>query len=353
MKQYKLGLIIIACWSAILVLSAMIIPGMLVKQQSINAANMNHEHIQSSELVHLIEESAKHVVIPVLITRENRIEAVPLETYVRGVIAAEMPIEFELEALKAQAIAARTYIVRRLMYEDDSNVPASDALVTDTVAHQAYINLEQLQSRWDQQAYVPNMIKLNRAVNETAGMIVTYNGEPIQAMFFSTSNGYSENSEDYFRDEIPYLRSVASPWDVELSPKYEQQTTLSVEEVRSKLGINAQGKGQIKLQIMKKTASQRIEEIQVDDVVLSGREVREKLALPSSHFVWKLQKENITFTTYGYGHGVGMSQYGAQGMALQGKGAADIVGYYYQNVQLEQFVPDSRLSRYVANVNGE
>lgn len=343
MKQRKVVLGWIACWSAVLMLMTLIIPGIVVKpMDSAPPAEAWLNGIQLKPDVEL-ETALNEPAIPVYLTQAKRIETVPLEAYVRGVIAAEMPIEFELEALKAQAIAARTYIVRRLMYEDTSNVPVEGALVTDTITHQAYLNTSQLRSRWSVLDYAKNIEKLNRAVNETAGLIATYEGEPIQAVFFSTSNGHTENSEDYFRDAIPYLRSVPSPWDSELSPKYEQSTAIPLKEMMSKLGLSAPvstSGGKLQLQVVEETAGKRISSIKVADQLFTGREVREKLGLPSSHFTWKLDKDHIIFTTYGYGHGVGMSQWGANGMAKEGKDAAEIIRYYYQGVNLEKWPKD-------------
>lgn len=123
------------------------------------------------------------LIVRTYMMKEQRMESLPLEEYVRGVIAAEMPADFELEALKAQAIAARTYIVRRLASGDDSGVENVEADVTDTIAHQAYLPLAQLKQHWQGAKQTANMKKLNEAVKQTEGLIVTYNGEPIQAAF--------------------------------------------------------------------------------------------------------------------------------------------------------------------------
>lgn len=162
-----------------------------------------------------------------------------LEQYVRGVVAAEMPMEFELEALKAQAMAARTYILRRLLDGDQSSVPVPEAMVTDTTAHQVYVTDQELKQRWGEENYVSYMEKLNRAVTETKDIILTYQGQPIEASFFSTSNGYTENSEDYWNVALPYLRSVASPWDAKLSPRYKETITLTGKELQRMLGLSS------------------------------------------------------------------------------------------------------------------
>ncbi|WP_437349486.1 stage II sporulation protein D [Paenibacillus humicus] len=266
--------------------------------------------------------------VRVYVTKEKRIEKVPMETYIRGVIAGEMPISFEPEALKAQAIAARTYIVRRLASGDVSGVPVKGADVTDTTAHQVYIPMKQLLARWSGKEREANLTKLNEAVQGTRGEIVTYQGSPIQALFFSTSNGYTENSEDYWDASLPYLRSVASPWDKSLSPEYKETTTMPLASFYRKLGLS--GSTPVRsLRVLDTTDGRRIRELAAGDATFTGREAREKLGLASSQFTWKISGKNIEITTYGYGHGVGMSQWGADGMAKKGSNAYQILSHYY------------------------
>lgn len=277
-----------------------------------------------------------HLMVRIYMTKEKRIESVPLETYVRGVVAAEMPIGFELEALKAQAIAARTYMVRRLLQGNDSGVPVTGADVTDTIDHQVYVSVAELARKWPKNEQKKNMSKLNEAVAQTRGKIITYQGEPIEAAFFSTSNGYTENSEDYWKQEIPYLRSVQSPWDKAISPRYKETVKLSLDDFYSKLGVTEKGSVKPSIRIVEKTEGNRISKIVIGGAIFTGREVREKLGLASSQFTWSIKGNSIAITTYGYGHGVGMSQWGANGMAQSGASAEDILVHYYSSVQVEQ-----------------
>lgn len=289
------------------------------------------------------QEDKQPIAVGVYLSREHKIASVPLEQYVRGVVAAEMPIEFEPEALKAQAIAARTYIVRRLVNGDvsglSSEATSAGAVVTDTVKHQVYATDQQLKARWGKAAYGANMDKISRAVGETQGMIATYRGEPIQAVFFSTSNGYTENSEDYFRDYIPYLRSVPSPWDQAIAPRYKETVVLKATEAYKKLGIPQAIAASAKTSgatVMERTEGRRIKSVRIAGKTFTGREVREKLGLNSSQFNWKLRDGKIEITTYGYGHGIGMSQWGANGMAKEGKTAEQILKHYYTGIAIEQ-----------------
>lgn len=274
--------------------------------------------------------------VSVYLTKEKRIEKLPIELYVRGVLAGEMPIDFELEALKAQAIAARTYIYRRLLNGDRSglNDASKNADVTDTVMNQVYVPIADLLNRWKGSAKNVNLNKLNEAVEATEGQIVTYDGEPIQASFFSTSNGYTEDASDYWNMDLPYLRSVTSPWDKALSPNYEQTTRLGVKQVASKLGVKANAVRAMRT--LGTTAGERVETVKAGEKTFTGREIREKLSLPSSDFSWTIDGNEIAFTTKGYGHGVGMSQWGADGMAKNGGTARQILAHYYVGTKVVQ-----------------
>jgi stage II sporulation protein D len=316
---------------AALLIVTLLVPGILVNRMS--GSDSAEQTVSTGSQL----QQQQQLLIPIYLTREQRVDQVPLETYVRNVLAAEMPTLFELEALKAQAIASRTYIVKRWLDGDSSQVPVQGAIVTDTVAHQAYVTEEQMKRNWEGADYATRLDKLNRAVDETSGIVITYQHKPIQASFFSTSNGYTENSEEYWRDYIPYLRSVPSPWDKELSPKYTATTKLSLQEFAKRLGIGSvpvlAKSGSLK--VLSTTAGHRIKTITVGGKTFTGREVREKLELNSSQFTWKLNGSSIEITTFGYGHGVGMSQWGANGMAKEGKNAEAILKYYYQGVELE------------------
>ncbi|WP_281883112.1 stage II sporulation protein D [Paenibacillus sp. YYML68] len=280
------------------------------------------------------------VQIPVHRSGSQVIERIELEQYVLGVVAGEMPIEFELEALKAQALAARTYIVRKLAIGggtgQDAQV-ASGAVVSDTTAHQVYVSPEELRNRWGSDKYETYMAKLRKAVEGTRDQVITYKGEPIDASYFSTSNGYTENSEDYWNVEVPYLRSVASPWDAKLSPRYKETVSFTAKELQQKLALPAavpalagskQG-----LRIIELSEGNRIKRLTAGGKTFTGREFRERLGLNSSQFQWSYEKGKWTFTTFGYGHGVGMSQWGANGMAREGKTADDIIRHYYTGVE--------------------
>ncbi len=274
--------------------------------------------------------------IPVYRTAKKVTENIPLEEYVVGVVASEMPAEFEFEALKAQALAARTYVVKQMLLEENLSTPEG-AKVTDSFeTHQAYKDNYELKEQWGAK-YEENMKKFTEAVNSTAGQIVTYNGTPIDALYFSTSNGYTENSEELWGNEYPYLRSVPSSWD-EKSSKYLSTNTISVSEFENKLGVSIPSNGNIG-KILARTTGKRVASIQIGEKSISGKDVREALKLPSSDFTLERKGDQIIITTKGYGHGVGMSQYGANGITKKRKNYQDIVKHYYQGIEISSLDP--------------
>ncbi|WP_366292913.1 stage II sporulation protein D [Paenibacillus sp. AN1007] len=264
----------------------------------------------------------------------------PLETYVTGVVAAEMPAEFKLEALKAQAIAARTFIVRRLEANDTSGVPSGTADVMDTVNHQVFIPPDQVKADWTRLGKAKEWEKLQQAVRESRDAVMTYQGRAITASFFSTSNGYTENAEDVWGSVVPYLKSVDSPWDKQLAPGFTETVTMKRSEILQKLKLDAvpvnAGKSGSWMKVLSTTKGHRIKEMQIAGETFSGPEVRKLLGLRSSQFSWKTEGDEVQITTYGYGHGVGMSQWGANGMAQEGHTATQILKHYYTGISFGQ-----------------
>ncbi|GAA0137618.1 hypothetical protein YSY43_44590 [Paenibacillus sp. YSY-4.3] len=283
--------------------------------------------------------------VSVYLTKTGGIETLPLEQYVTGVLAAEMPADFELEALKAQAIAARTFIVRRLAEADRSGVPVQGADVVDSIDHQAYLSSKEL-DKWTELRKSEQLAKLRRAVEQTKGIIMTYKGKPITATFFSASGGYTENSEEYWSLKLPYLRSVASPWDKSVNPSFKETVSIPLKELFAKLGLEASAlpaaasltdKATSALfQIKSYTAGHNVKTMLIGGQSFTGRELREKLGLRSAQFAMTSDGDDVKITTYGSGHGVGMSQWGAQGMAKQGYTTTQILKHYYTGISFAQ-----------------
>ncbi|MCD8028899.1 MAG: stage II sporulation protein D [Erysipelotrichaceae bacterium] len=248
---------------------------------------------------------------------EEGILNIELEEYLIGVVAGEMPVDFEIEALKAQVVASRTFVLSRNLSVDN------------TTNSQVYLDNDTLLKQWGSH-YDEYMSKIKQAIEETSYVVMTYQNEYISALFFSCSNGQTVNSEDYFSDEVVYLQSVDSHWDEELDPNYEQSQTFTKNELALLFDETLNN-----MSITAYTDSGYVKSVIVNDKTYTGREIRELLSLASSCFSIELKEEGYVFTTYGSGHGVGMSQYGAHGMALEGYSYEDILKHYYQNIEIK------------------
>lgn len=262
----------------------------------------------------------------------DKVVTMNLEDYILGVVAGEMPASFHLEALKAQALAARTYTMLRMKQFGGSGCskhPGAE-ICTDSAHCQAYRNPTTVNKDLD---------KLKEAVYGTAGEVIVYDNKLIDAVFHSTSGGKTENSEEIWSSKVPYLRSVASPYE-EDSPKYVAQQELSIDkfiECIKKLdpGVTISKKNiKNQIEVLERSEGGRITKLKVGDKTFNGSEVRTALGLNSANFNFSVGGNSILFTVVGNGHGIGMSQYGADGMAKNGSGYRDIVMHYYQGVDI-------------------
>lgn len=253
----------------------------------------------------------------------NNIETIPLEEYIVGVLAGEMPINFDIEALKAQAVASRSYALKRIEYNKDKEYD-----VVDSILNQVYLDNEYLKKAWGNN-YVKNINKLRKAVNATIDEYLSYNSLVVDALFFSTSNGYTEDSQAVFNFECDYLKSVESPWDSEVSSAYLTNKTLSLKEFYQKL--NLPYNKNLNVEILKRSSTKRILLLKINNQEFKGTDLYSKLSLRSTDFTITLLGDNVKITTKGYGHGVGMSQYGALGMAKKGYTYEEILKHYYKN----------------------
>lgn len=242
-----------------------------------------------------------------------------LEEYLIGVVASEMPASFHSEALKAQAVAARTYTLKAIK---------SNRKLTDTVATQVYQDNEELKVKWGNN-FDTYYNKIKDAVNATKGKAIYYNNDLIEAFYFSTSNGYTEDSSYVFAT-LPYLKSVESPLDKQAS-SFLRTITLTYEEASKKLNIPLTFESSI---IINRNNSSRVDTIFIDTHSFSGVKFRSLLNLRSTDFDFVLNENDITITTRGYGHGVGMSQYGANFYAKAGWNYQDILKHYYTNITI-------------------
>lgn len=252
----------------------------------------------------------------------------PLEEYIVGVLAGEMPIYFEKEAFKAQAVAARSYALKRIEYNKNN-----DYDVVDSVMNQVYLDNDYLKEAW-QDEYDDNIAKLRGAVNETSLEYLSYDGKVIDALFFSTSNGYTEDANLVFDISLPYLKSVKSSWDEKTSTAFRSTLSYSLADFYDKLSLEYSDNLDIKIE--KRSNTNRVIALSINNKEFTGKELYNKLSLRSTDFSIRRDGNMVIFDMVGYGHGVGMSQYGAEGMALEGYGYMDILKYYYNGTMIKK-----------------
>lgn len=283
------------------------------------------------------------ITIKVYMHEINQIVSMNLEDYIKGVVAAEMPAEFELEALKAQAVAARTYAVKHMAVFGGSGStehPGAD-VTTDHKDSQAWHDETKLKAKWGTN-YGKYWSKVTRAVDQTRGLILTYNGEPINAVFHSTSGERTASAKEVWGFDYPYLQSVVCTWD-QKSPRYQDTKEITFAEMEGRLGADAgimaaaQGSGSTGsiAGIIDRTDSGRVNKVRIGAKTMTGLEVRQKLELRSSNFTMDVSGDKLVFKTIGYGHGVGLCQYGANGQAKDDKNFRQILTYYYTGVAIK------------------
>ena len=256
------------------------------------------------------------------IKRANGITTtIELEEYIIGVVGAEMPASFQEEALKSQAIIARTYALKAI---------SQGKTLTDNESTQSYKSNDQLQEIWGN-SYSMYYNKIKNAVTSTKGAYLTYNGTYIEAVYHSTSNGKTENAFNVWKNYYPYLISVESPYDID-NPSFEMTKDISYNELSQKLGININI--DTEYSILEYTESGRVASIMIAGNSYTGVQFRNILGLRSTDFELIKTDTGITFKTKGYGHGVGLSQYGANGMAKKGYSYEEILNHYYQGVNI-------------------
>lgn len=282
--------------------------------------------------------------IALYITSTAQVVMMPLEEYVVGVVAAEMPALFAPAALEAQAAAARSYAVRRVRQFGGSGCSKhSLADVCDDPAHcQAYLPVEAMQLKWGMVAFSDNYTRIRRAVEATAGLVITYRGQVIDPIFHSTCGGKTEDANKVWSNFFPYLVSVECGYCshsvryseskgfthadlVAALKKYDAAVTVTAQALSGKTPP---------LDIRSRSETGRVLEVNVGGKVLKGTELRSALGLNSTNFTVEISSTEAVFTTIGYGHGVGLCQYGADGMAKAGYDFRSILQHYYQGASI-------------------
>ena len=246
---------------------------------------------------------------------------IALEDYVIGVVGSEMPALFNSEALKAQSVAARTYALKKT---------SMGATLTATTSDQVYKTNDQLKAMWGN-SYDTYYNKVKNAVLATKGEVMAYNGNYIDALYFSTSNGRTEDPIYVWSYTQPYLKSVDSKWDIGTT-FFNATKTISKSEISSKLGVNLTSISEITINSL--TTGGRVNSVTIAGKEFTGVQIRTLLGLRSADFTVSESGNNIVFTTKGWGHGVGMSQYGTNGMANAGYSYSQILKHYYTGISI-------------------
>lgn len=308
------------------------------KSQKVNANDPKEGKDNKLEITQSTYDYKNYTEIKLLHSKTNKIEKIKLDEYLYGVVSAEMPASFEEEALKAQAVVARTYTLYKIVNNDGKH---KDADICDNSACcQAWISKEDRLAKWSKDNREEYWNKIVNAVNKTQGKIITYNGKPINAFFHSNSGGATEAPVNVWGGTgYPYLQTVTTAGEDAYS-QYNSKVTITqkefeekIKEKHSNFKIDFKQKDCIKIE--EYTEGNRIKTIKVGNLELSGVEIRTIFGLKSANFKIEMKEEKITFEVIGYGHGVGMSQTGADSLAKQGENFENIIHHYYTGVQIE------------------
>lgn len=279
--------------------------------------------------------------IDVFYEPENKVISMDLEDYVKHVVASEMPASFHPEALKAQAVIARTYALRKMqIFGGTPSLPGKADVTSNPAKDQAWNPEHVLKERWGVIGWWLNWPKIEKAVRETQGMILTYKGLPAESVYHSTCGGTTEAARDVWGKDIDYLQSVTCNYCVS-SPHYKPtQVVLSSTQISNSMGTlgisvpasRVSQKGVIAVTSLSPTG--RVKQISVDGKTVRGLEFRSALNLKSTKFTWSVQGDNVVFQVAGYGHAVGLCQYGADGAARAGMDFLEILADYYPGTQV-------------------
>ncbi|RQD76760.1 MAG: stage II sporulation protein D [Candidatus Syntrophonatronum acetioxidans] len=270
----------------------------------------------------------------------GEVKDLPLEKYVVGVVAAEMPASFHKEALKAQAVIARTYALAQAGVTGGAgcdNHPAAD-ICTEAAHCQAWESQEKSLAKWPSSQASPYWDKILSAVEETKSQIITCQGVPIDAVFHSTCGGNTDDSQEVWSASLPYLKGVSCSY-CSHSPWSSRETSYTLGEFSRLISRYPQADQPSAytspdLAVLSRSSADRLQGLRLNNLSLTGHELRSLLDLPSTRVSWRVEGDNIIFSTRGYGHGVGLCQYGADGMAREGHTYEEILDYYYRDTEI-------------------
>ena len=330
----------ILCYILLFVVLCFAIPIIFTKNEKemvIAEVEQNNIQVENEQEENKEYDYKEYSIIKLLHTQTSQIEEIKLDEYLYSVVSAEMPASFEKEALKAQAVVARTYTIYKIQNEKGKHEGAD--ICDDFSCCQAWISKEERLSKWEEASRQSNWDKMVEAVDNTKGKIITYENSPINAFFHSNSGGKTETTVNVWGgDNYPYLQSVETSGE-ETYTQYESEVNLSkqtfidkIKEKHSDFTIDFEKNDAI--QILEYTDGDRVKKIKIGNIEFSGVEIRTLLGLKSANFTIKVENENVRIAVKGYGHGVGMSQTGADSMAKQGQDFEQIIKHFYTGVEI-------------------
>lgn len=323
-----------AWWKGILdsLVMGMLVPGLMLSIGTKWHERNPNLHIEQQPSEETVQETAQETVSQKmkLLAGSGNVEQMELEDYVTSVLLGEMPGTFELEALKAQAVVART-VVCRAMYTGGKH--GQGAVCTESSCCQAFVTVEEYLQQGGTEETIE---KMRTAANQTAGQILTYGDAPIEATYFSCSGGRTEDAVAVWGTEFSYLESVESPGEEEAA-HYRDEQRFSGETFSDKLGLSLTGDPAGWFGKTTYTVGGGVDTMQIGDSIFRGTELRSRLGLRSTAFTVAIEGGEIVITTKGFGHRVGMSQYGANAMASDGYSYQQILEHYYSGTTLDQW----------------
>ena len=273
--------------------------------------------------------------------RDGQVAEMTMADYLWCVVAAEMPAAFEPEALRAQAVCARTYSLWKLQAKSHEADGAD--ICADSSCCQAFLSREDAAQRWGEGSASAYTAKIASAVADTDGQVLTYDGGPIQAVFFSSASGATEDASAVWGKALPYLVSVDSPEGDEV-PNYHSTVTVPLDEFKSKLlaqypQADLSGEPAGWFANLVPNSAGGVETVDIGGVTVGGGSLRTLFGLRSTSFTVSASADGVTFSVTGYGHGVGMSQYGANALAKEGKTYDEILKWYYTGIDVAPYTP--------------
>ncbi len=353
MKSFRNNPVVLAVMAVLLL--ALLVALVLLVRLAVKGAREKDEPIGTGEPMatpaptlldlYAAYERNEAMQIRVYDHRADRLITMDLEEYVVGVVAAEMPVRYDFEALKAQAVASRTYTLYGVLHGGCQTNPDAD-VCTNSKCCQAFSSHDRMQQTWGDD-YVKNYNRVAQAVIETAGEVITYDGKIADALYHACSGGRTEDSENVYANALPYLRGVDSPYEepmrTEDVPIGFDALIALITEKYPESGVTEDNAAE-EIGIAETYGSGRVKTLRLGKTVITGKQARNLFDLRSTMFTVTWSEDGIVFHTKGYGHGVGLSQNGANGMAKHGASYREILLHYYTGVTIGTVCADGTVS---------